>query len=319
MADAHAAPAPAPYAPGPHPPPQPPVAPQPPAAAAASRESPEPCVTCGRPAGSAYCPHCGERRAADRRYTLGALAEEAVDALSPADGRGLRTAWLLLRRPGALTAAYVRGVRQPYLAPLKLFLLVNLAYFAFVAVTHQPVFTTRLVSHLYRSPYEATAQRLVAARLAARGTTEAAYRERFDAAAETQAKSLVGLLVPGFALAVALVQVRRRRPALHHLTFALHSVAALLVVLMVCGVTVFPLAELAVQRSGLDPDGELADALTAMPLLLVWGAWLAAGSRAAYGDGWAAAAAKAAALLVGFMGVLGVYRALLFVVTFATT
>jgi hypothetical protein len=62
----------------------------------------------------------------------------------------------------------------------------------------------------------------VAPRLAARHLTVEAYGVIFDAAAVTQAKSLVILVVPIFSLAVALLYWRQRRPYPVHAVFALH-------------------------------------------------------------------------------------------------
>src|SRR5437868_637365 len=94
-----------------------PIAYAPPVASAADVER---CVTCGAStAGTPYCATCGERRAADRPRSLAALGEELWDAFSPVDGRIARTLWSLVRRPGELTVAYMRGVRLPYVPPLR--------------------------------------------------------------------------------------------------------------------------------------------------------------------------------------------------------
>jgi hypothetical protein len=65
----------------------------------------ERCVSCGLPAGTAFCPRCGERRAADRRYSILHFAHEGAQAFTNADGSLLRTLRILLRRPGELAAA----------------------------------------------------------------------------------------------------------------------------------------------------------------------------------------------------------------------
>jgi hypothetical protein len=88
----------------------------------------ERCVTCDRELATPFCASCGERRASDRKYSLGEFGAEAMEAFLSFDGRVIRTFAALLRRPGELTAAYMRGVRLPYLAPLQCFLLFNLAY-----------------------------------------------------------------------------------------------------------------------------------------------------------------------------------------------
>lgn len=186
----------------------------------------ERCVTCGRPAGTPYCPHCGERRAADRVYTLGALAAEVWDRVTPADGRVLRSLWTLVRHPGALTDAYMNGVRQPFLAPLGVFFAVNGAFFAAAGPLHLDVLSKPLATHVRYNFYAGTASAMVRQRVTQQHTTFSAYAQRFDAAVETQSRTLVVAMVPAFAALIALSQVRRRRPAAQHLAFGFRAVAA---------------------------------------------------------------------------------------------
>ncbi len=277
------------------------------------------CVTCGQPAGAAFCPHCGERRASDHAYTLHALAADVWDHVTPADGRTVRSLWTLVRHPGALTVAYMRGVRRPYLAPLGVFLFVNTAYFVYVGVTHQRIFNTPLQLQLTSQPYSALATRLVTARLAARHVSYAVYASRYDAVTDTQSRTLIAAMVPGFALLVALVSVRRRRGALHHLAFSFHALAMLLVVVMGFTLLVgFPVAYVA---AALHRRAEWAgsDVIVSSIFALLFGAWLAVGLRRAYGDGRVAATFKAILLASGVLLLLGGYRLLLFFTTFWAT
>lgn len=277
------------------------------------------CVTCGRPAGTPFCPHCGERRAADHAYTLRAIVAEVWDHLTPADGKSLRSLWTLVRRPGALTTAYMRGMRQPFLSPLRLFLLVNLGYFAFAGVSGQHVLSTQLSAHIQYGFYAPNAAAMVKRRVAARGITAAEYERRFDANVETQARSLVVIMVPMYAALVAAVQIRRRRPALHHLAFGFHLVATLLVILVVGGFLLSYPLEIAIRRGALRVSNETVDFLVSSPLLLLFWAWLTFGMREAYGDGRWGAAAKAAVLAGLLVLVLAAYRAVLFFTAFWTT
>ncbi len=279
----------------------------------------ERCVTCGRSAGTPFCPHCGERRAADHAYTLGAIADEVWDQVTPADGKALRSLWTLVRRPGALTTAYMRGSRQPYLSPLRLFLLVNAAYFAYASFLGQHFLTTPLANHLAFGFYAGTAKAMVTARLAARGLTLAAYAKKFDAVGDTQAKALVAAIVPMFATVTAAVELRRPRPVLHHVTFGFHTIAALLCLFM-GPYTVVALPLEAAIRSGRFGLGSLnSDVVIATPMLLILWAWLSFGLRRAYGDGAWGGAAKGAVVAGSFALILTAYRALLFFTTFWVT
>lgn len=274
----------------------------------------EPCVSCGRPADTPFCPHCGERRAADRPRAMSAIVEEVLETFSPFDGRIGRTAVSLVARPGELADAYVRGVRVPFVPPLRLFLAVNALYFFGAAATHASTFDTPLRTHTTWTPHRALATRLVAARLAATREPPDRFARRFDATSTTQAKSLVIVMVPAFALLLAAAQWRRRRPALQHLAVALHAYAVLLLLVLAVGLALGPLVR-AWARAGGPTTQQGVDDVASLVLALAIGSWLAVALRRAYGDGRVAAAAKGVALVLGMGGILAGYRLLLFFTT----
>ena len=122
----------------------------------------EHCVSCGFATDAPYCPRCGERRAADRGYSMRHFASEAFETLTNVDSTAWRTLFTLLLRPGELTASYMRGIRMPYMRPLQLFLIVNVIYFVWVAFAGERVFSTPLSGHLENSNYGQTALALEA-------------------------------------------------------------------------------------------------------------------------------------------------------------
>jgi hypothetical protein len=275
------------------------------------------CVSCGRAVNTAFCPHCGERRASDREYSLPHFAREAVNAFTNTDGKLIRTLRTLIRRPGELTAAYMRGERGRYMRPLQVFLLLNLAFFLFAAPSN--AFATSLRMHMTAVLHKEIASRVVHARLATRGITLDQYRVAFDEASATQAKSLVIVMVPMFAMVIWLVNARRRRYALQHLVFSLHAFSVLFLILIAAGLLVeMPLAWWARARR-VDLPWQLTDLVVTSATLLAFSTYLVLAQRRAYGDGRAAAVAKAAALCVGYMFVLFAYRFVLFFTAFWAT
>jgi hypothetical protein len=277
------------------------------------------CASCGRPTDTPFCPHCGERRAVDRRYSLLHFAREVTEAVTNADGRFLHTLWTLLRRPGELTAAYMRGERVRYMRPFQLFLVLNVAFFLVSTWTGARVVDTPLWVHMNGTPYSEIATRTVNARLTERGATLQQYRIVFDNASTTQAKSLVILMVPMFAVAVGLVSVRRRRYAVQHVVFSLHAFSALLLLLFTVAPAVgVPLAW-AVRAGVARLSSQALDYAMTTALALTFGPYLALGLRRAYGDGWVAAAGKAVLLWIGLAVTLLTYRFVLFFTTFWAT
>jgi hypothetical protein len=199
------------------------------------------CPTCGRDASSRYCPACGERQLRPGDLTLGHLLGQAIETITNTDGRVFGSVRDLLIRPGKLTSAYIEGRRKPYIAPLPLFLVTNVAFFAVQSVAGWRVFSTPLYLHLSDQLYSGLARTMVADRLAAMQTTLERYAPAFDQAAALNAKSLIVLMVPPFALVVWLLLGRRGRPIMTHVVFALHFFG--FVLLLYC--IGFPIAKLA--------------------------------------------------------------------------
>jgi hypothetical protein len=269
------------------------------------------CPGCDVSLSGAYCSSCGERRPADQHYSLREVAEEVVENVAHFDGTLLRTLRALFRTPGALTAAYMRGDRRRYMRPLQLFLLANVALFFLAGPLHFRAFDTPLAMHMHGSVYSRAATARVDARLAQRGTTLAAYAPRFDATATAQAKTLVIVMVPAFALLVALVNFGRRWYALQHVVFALHFYVAFWALF-----TIIALAAIAAARLAPGVGWLATDRVYSLAALVAMTAYLAAAQRRAYGTGRAGSVVRGGVLAAGALVILGAYRALLFFTAF---
>jgi hypothetical protein len=93
---------------------------------------PEPgalCPNCQTPLAGRFCHGCGQE---DRSslFTLRQLVGQVVHQLIDVDGTLWRTLRRLVFHPGALTVDYLEGRRARYYAPLRLYLVVLLAFVA---------------------------------------------------------------------------------------------------------------------------------------------------------------------------------------------
>jgi hypothetical protein len=100
--------------------------------------APARCPNCSAPAGSPFCPECGQPRH-DRlhvplRHLLGEVVEEAVGL----DSRFARTLGSLLARPGTVSADVLAGRRARYSSALRLYLVASFAFFALSALLPGP-------------------------------------------------------------------------------------------------------------------------------------------------------------------------------------
>jgi hypothetical protein len=91
------------------------------------------CGNCGTSLTGPYRARCGQHSHPSAR-SLGALLHDAWDVLSHVDGRFWSTVWMLLAHPGQLTVDYFADRRARYVSPLRPYLALSIAFFAFAAV-----------------------------------------------------------------------------------------------------------------------------------------------------------------------------------------
>jgi hypothetical protein len=81
------------------------------------------CPSCGANRHGRYCCECGERFISPRDFELRHfLLEELPHEFLHVDGKLPRTLRLLFMQPGALAKNHVAGRRQPFIAPIRIYL-----------------------------------------------------------------------------------------------------------------------------------------------------------------------------------------------------
>ena len=93
------------------------------------------CDNCGAAVSGHYCAACGQRLEAPVQ-SLWHFAREATEDLTHADSRLWRTLGALLFRPGCLTREFLTGRRARYLPPVRLYLVISVAFFLWASATH---------------------------------------------------------------------------------------------------------------------------------------------------------------------------------------
>ncbi|MBC7893039.1 MAG: DUF3667 domain-containing protein [Sphingobacteriaceae bacterium] len=264
------------------------------------------CQTCGHPHQENFCPNCGEKHHDPHHLTLRHFAEEILEGFTHVDHRFFRSVRALLFKPGLLTAEFVRGRRVPYMLPLPLFLVCNLLFFLFQT---NNVFNQPLSSFTQYKPYTYFNTRQTAQRhLSISGETEAELVKRFNITMTTASKTYLFVLIPVFALLLALVFALKNRTYLEHLLFATHFYAFVLLFYLLQIVLILPFKLL----SGQFNDSPLLDTITSLSSLLVFGFYLFLAFRRFYQTGQWASGAAAVLSSVTFVALVVGYRMLLF-------
>lgn len=261
-----------------------------------------------------FCPRCGEEPLASRDLTLRGVAEKLLHVFASIDARAARSAWLLLRRPGDLTLAWMRGVRKPYVAPFQLFLLANVLFFALQSLTGENVFSSSLDSHLHHQDWSELAQSMLARRLEATHTNIEQYEPMFDRAVVLNAKSFILMMTVPFALLLPLAFFRARRPFMTHVAFSLHLYTFLLLVFCVALVA----AKLSAMFGLGGLKSPLVDHVLSAANLAACAAYIHLATGPVYGATGVLRATKAAGLALAAGAIVLGYRFVLFILTLYT-
>jgi len=273
------------------------------------------CPSCELEVASRFCPRCGEEALKPLELSLRTLATKVLHAATSIDGKLVRTAWRLVRSPGELTLAYLTGQRKRYIAPLQLFLLANLLFFAVQSMTRTNIFGASLDSHLHHQDWSELARSLVDSHLARRQMTLDAYAPAFDRAAVVNAKSLVIVMtLPFAALLIALLR-GGRRPIIAHAILALHLYSFLLLLFCV----ELSITEMVVLAGGPGLDAAVMDNLWSIVALAACAAWILAALRRLFAQRGPAWIARGLLLALAAGALVPGYRFLVFLVTLYTT
>ena len=275
---------------------------------------PAQCVTCGKEFAGIYCWNCGEKRIDEHDYSLRHFLKHALEAFTHLDGNIFRSVRSLLIRPGVLTADYIAGKRKLSIAPLQLFLVINVIYFLVQPLIGWNTLTTSLATHLNDEFYSPLARQLVERAMSYRTITLAAFEERFNEISTTHAKSLVIIMVPVFALVLDLLYHRSKRYYVEHLFFALHFYAYLLIVnTIILALTNAVLA--ALTSLNISHPWQVIDLVAGLVNSVILGVYLYIACRRVYRQSVGITVAKSVGLTLAMVYILRLYRFILFFTT----
>ncbi len=199
-------------------------------------EIPVLCANCGAKRKGDYCHKCGEKHLKRSDFALSKFLTDAFRSFTHLDSRLIRSLFLLMIKPGFLTAEYLKGKRKPYLKPLSLFLIINALYFVTISFNGMKTYETPL--HLQKqNPYQSIVVQMTEHRLANTQEPEKkAFETAFNERNHTLSKSMLLLFVPLLAMALALIYFRKQRYFGEHLVTAFHFFTLLLILNITLGI-----------------------------------------------------------------------------------
>ena len=263
-----------------------------------------------------FCRECGEKRLTRHDYAIRHYLADLLESIAHFDSKLLRSLWLLVSRPGLLSREYLQGRRVRYVAPLKLFIFVNVIYYVSITIFYANTFTTPLRIQLTRTITTRALRPSWSERTQQReGIDYPTLEHRFDAKTAILSKTLVFTLIPVVALILYALLHRKRRYLAEHLVVATHfwSFVLLLigVVLPSCALLLGRVAQLA----GVSAAPLLSDMVLSVFVQGCVAIYFYAMLRVAYVTSAWYSALVALAFGWSFFHLVWLYRLILFLVT----
>lgn len=235
------------------------------------------CLNCDAPLSGRYCAQCGQKNDT-QRPTFAHFVGETAESLTHADSRLWQTMWLLISRPGFLTAEFFAGRRARHLPPIRLYIVLSVAFFLVLALSPDSGSTTTTSADLnidvncgkleYHGPFSDVLQQ---------DLRNACVRVQQGEGAELLRIFLGNLpkamwvLLPLFAFFMLAFWWRPRRLYAEHVLFLIHNHSA-----------VFALFTVDMLASVVLPESIAGWLTFVICLYLLWYTWR--GMRVFYGD-----------------------------------
>lgn len=273
------------------------------------------CLTCSTEFQGKFCCRCGEKVVDQQDRSIKNFLSDLLNAFTFLDGKFPTSIKTILLQPGKLSEDVVLGVRVPYMKPVSLFFVANFLYFL---LPGSEIFNTSLKSQLVASPLRQIVERLVHSRIAERNISFEQFEIIFNSESSSWAKILIVLIVVLFSLVTALVNFSRSRYYADHLTYAFEFISYVIVYPVILFFSLTYFIYWIGQQIGFDLQwlfrDELVFQLPIFSLMIFY--FLFKSEIMFYKTQRGKALLKTLALFWGLVGIVLIYRVILFFVTF---
>lgn len=173
------------------------------------------CLNCGNQFQGNYCNNCGQQKIDEKEFTMRGFVKSAIGESLEVDSRLLKTAKLLLFKPGFLASEYFRGKFQSYWSPVKLYLICSLLYF--VVFFNFPEHDFYHHESLYKQDATGLMKKIADKAISERNINEQDLTERF---ADLASYSMY-IVVFFYALLFSAIYFYKKMNFVHHFVFSL--------------------------------------------------------------------------------------------------
>ncbi|MEZ4852909.1 DUF3667 domain-containing protein [Flavobacterium sp.] len=177
---------------------------------------PKKCISCNEPLKGKFCHNCGEKVVEKNDFSLQTIFKQFIDGFTNFDSKFIKSFYYLLLKPGKLTENYVAGLRNPFMKPFQLFIVVNVLFFLFLP--NADIF--KIPSDYYFSLPKNNEQLQYI--ITTKNTSKVLVLQQFDSEALTNSKLYIFALLPFFSFVFWLLNYKNKQPFGIHFIFAIH-------------------------------------------------------------------------------------------------
>jgi len=176
------------------------------------------CKNCSELLTAVYCSTCGQKETKDNR-SLKVLLGDLFYNLFYLDNRIWLSIRYLLFKPGRMTKDYLLGKRKRYLAPISLFLFINLVFFLVNPTTD---YSLKLRDQVNLKVYSEISKNLIERHIQVNDLSFEDYSDSYNRNAVKYAKLFMILNIPIMAIFIYLMTYRWKKFFFDSLLFSLY-------------------------------------------------------------------------------------------------
>jgi hypothetical protein len=185
------------------------------------------CLNCDAVLHGKFCSNCGQKVVEPSERTFKHFVFQFLGSAFFLENNFLKNLWVLLIKPGQQSMDYIEGRRKRWMAPLSIFLLINLIYFFINPISD---FSLSLSDQLNYQLHSNVVLPWVNERLDNRQVSFSEYAIEYKRQSETLAKTIMIINVPISALFFMLWFYKKRILFIDHFVFFIYLYAWLLLI-----------------------------------------------------------------------------------------
>ena len=187
------------------------------------------CVSCGSLISGNYCYNCGEKKFNKSEHTIKDFFANGFSVFTHFNMKVLKSIFILVTRPGFLTAEQIKGITVKYAKPAQIFFVINVFYFLFNFGFE--TFTSPLDEYLKHTLYKNQVINLVNEKITENGIPIEKYYEIFYDKIHSLSRLLIFVIIPMLAVLFQVLYRRLDPYFFDNLIFSTHLLSFILLYL----------------------------------------------------------------------------------------